>query len=513
MCNYAYTHTHSLHFIARSPSPSSKVEITSLPFIEHSSQSSTSSSATDNHQGTVSFALGGFPFRRLHSEDDALSFSSLPTSQFALKPSSMDVECQEPSSFSWQKSMIGFEFGTFNQNDRDRSANLRQFGPSDYYNTSNYPLPSSAPNDTGATSGNSTSITSSKGASTTMQQQVHGHAEPVDMSRSSLSVADSKTIILSNAPSTTPSNDKLKQPTQQNTTQPNTRPTSLVQGNLALQSADNSSAASVAAMGVQGGSNSVNNTASSSNVTAQDSAGSASKGASITSASATTHNGSAAQERTDRKTSTALSSAETDNTTSSSSSTSAFGESTETKDKEARNAWLMSGPESGLLQLNKPMKHRGGSEETGVNTRHSVFATVNSALSVTTQFQQTLKKKEDLLSSNAVVHTHNSTVSRSGPIVPVVTSADAAPQPHLKQPNIVTTIGANTLKVASELSSDKVGLVDKRTSGIAAGQGLPTALVARRASTTNGTNYQEIFHTAHRISETTERGLKQALAG
>ena len=39
-------------------------------------------------------------------------------------------------------------------------------------------------------------------------------------------------------------------------------------------------------------------------------------------------------------------------------------------------------------------------------------------------------------------------------------------------------------------------------------------LVARRASaTTNGSNYPEIFHTARRYSDTSERGLKQALAG
>jgi hypothetical protein len=40
-------------------------------------------------------------------------------------------------------------------------------------------------------------------------------------------------------------------------------------------------------------------------------------------------------------------------------------------------------------------------------------------------------------------------------------------------------------------------------------------LVARRASTTtNGSSYPEIFHTtARRFSDTTERGLKQALTG
>ena len=40
------------------------------------------------------------------------------------------------------------------------------------------------------------------------------------------------------------------------------------------------------------------------------------------------------------------------------------------------------------------------------------------------------------------------------------------------------------------------------------------SLVTRRASvTTNGSSFPEIFHTARRFSETTERGLKQALAG
>ena len=387
-CTYAHTHTHthnSLHFLARSPSPSSTMEVNSLPFIEHTSHSSASSSTVDNQHKPLSFTIGRFPFRRLPSEDDALTFSSLPTSQFSLKPSSMDVECQEPPSFSWQKSLLGSDFSTFNQNDREKSATLRQFGSNDYYSTSNFPIPSSTPSDI-AFSGSSTM---SKGASTTMQP-VHSHAEPVDMSRSSLSVADSKTIILSNAPSTTPSNERLKVPSlqQQTLTQPMTRPTSLVQGQLAPQNMNSTSAA--ATPSVNGGVSAVNSATTSSN--AQNSATSVTKRATHSSAPVTSDGSSLAQEKTEQKTSAAPTSVDMDTTSPSGNATVNETSTAETKNKVVHNVWLMNGPESSLLQLSKPPKQHLGEDTT--KGGHSVFATVNSALSVTSQFQRILKKKK-----------------------------------------------------------------------------------------------------------------------
>ena len=82
-------------FISRSPSPTSNFEFQSLPLIENPDPSS---SPADPVTTMAIFEFGGFTSDSEFPED-ASSFSTLPTSQFALKPSSSsDAECDPNSS-------------------------------------------------------------------------------------------------------------------------------------------------------------------------------------------------------------------------------------------------------------------------------------------------------------------------------------------------------------------------------------------------------------------------------
>ena len=143
---------------------------------------------------------------------------------------------------------------------------------------------------------------------------------------------------------------------------------------------------------------------------------------------------------------------------------------TSTQDNEG-DVCAMNGPATNVLQLNFPLTNV---PENSKNSR--VLATADTALLITSQFvkqsQQFVERKRD---------------GGVGGISSELSNASRDLQP--------------TAKVDSLLPQ----VVDKRTTS------LPSS---RRSSTgTNGTNYQEIFHsTSRRLSET-ERGLKQALAG
>jgi enhancer of polycomb-like protein len=81
-------------YISRSPSPTSNFEFQSFPLIENTNPSS---QPADPVNSIAIFEFSGFTSDSEFPED-ASSFSSLPTSQFTLKPSTSDVECENSSS-------------------------------------------------------------------------------------------------------------------------------------------------------------------------------------------------------------------------------------------------------------------------------------------------------------------------------------------------------------------------------------------------------------------------------
>ena len=234
------THTrYRLHFQACSPSPSSKFEFQSLPFIELPDHISPplggiglgggggGRGAPGNYQpfSASELRLGRLPSSS-DSREEALSFSTLPTSQFALKPSTSDMDLHlteqqhslfmqktgfEPYSWSWVRNagLNPLHLGSF------RRTSDHSHGSGGTVSSSNssghgahaYPSSSAAPGNYHPTGGIPGGTVSGSGLllGSSLSQQLPGpssssSSEPVDISRSSLSVTNSKTIILSNAP-------------------------------------------------------------------------------------------------------------------------------------------------------------------------------------------------------------------------------------------------------------------------------------------------------------------------
>ena len=221
-----------LHFEARSPSPSSNFDYQTLSYIEHPDHTLPAAMggmghAPGNYQpiSASELRLGRLPSSSEYREE-ALSFSTLPTSQFVLKPSSlaMDVSDQqhsllmhnrscvdatlEPYSWSWVRNAHLNPLHLRRATDHGSSSGGAG-GGSGSTSTGVGPHPSSAPTNyhhqIGSSGGGGSS---SNVASSSPYYHHHQHAqsglpsanEPRDISRSSLSVASSKTIILSNAP-------------------------------------------------------------------------------------------------------------------------------------------------------------------------------------------------------------------------------------------------------------------------------------------------------------------------
>ena len=170
-------------------------------------------------------------FGRLPSASDcreeALSFSALPTSQFALKPSTLDMGLSdqqhsllmhrsgfdmmpEPYSWSWVQNARynPLHLGSFK---RTMDHGSGGGGGGTFSSSSSisgvHPHPTSAPSNYHSISGVPGGSSSGSSASSSLNQQVPGTSssssgslETRDISRSSLSVTNSKTIILSNAP-------------------------------------------------------------------------------------------------------------------------------------------------------------------------------------------------------------------------------------------------------------------------------------------------------------------------
>ena len=263
-CTHTHTHVHSrLHFEARSPSPSSKFDFQSLPLIEHPDHNSPPdgvgySGAPGNYQpiSASELRLGRLPSSS-DCREEAMSFSMLPTSQFALKPSTMDAELTdqqhsllvqrysgfdvtlEPYSWSWVRNARLNPLGGFRRTTDYASGSS---------SSSSGVHPSSAPSNYHSIGsglpGSSIGGASSGSSGPSLSQQLPGASssssstEPRDISRSSLSVTSSKTIILSNAPVSHahPHNNPAAVKPNTSVAPPTTTPTSKVPTNQPLQS-------------------------------------------------------------------------------------------------------------------------------------------------------------------------------------------------------------------------------------------------------------------------------------
>lgn len=172
-----------------------------------------------------------------------------------------------------------------------------------------------------------------------------------------------------------------------------------------------------------------------------------------------------------------------------------------TADTSPPVSWLMDGPSNTILLLNSRRSSQSRPPQNATKTESMTDA----ASVITSQFLQTPVKEETSVpvrSSDQLA-----TPVQTTRTVPLALSRDL----HL--PVVQGTVPMTSSRLPTSLPPTPITpkldghpqVFDKRAT--------PTQnLVARRAST-NGSNYPEIFHTARRFSETTERGLKQALAG
>ena len=213
-----------LHFEARSPSPSSNFEYKSLAYIElpdRDNSTATNSGmghAPGNYQpfGASELRLGRLPSASEY-RDEALSFSTLPTSQFVLKPSSnsaMELSEQqhsllmqnatfEPYSWSWVRNVRLNPLHV--RRTTDHGSSVSSGSGAGVVGGNYHPHPSSAPTNyhhqiSGPVGGNVASSSPHHHPQQLLQGSLSSTSEPRDISRSSLSVTSSKTIILSNAP-------------------------------------------------------------------------------------------------------------------------------------------------------------------------------------------------------------------------------------------------------------------------------------------------------------------------
>lgn len=143
-----------------------------------------------------------------------MSFSSLPTSHFTLRPSSTDAELEQSPTQFWNQSDFGYKNDSWNwnqpgNNNSEKMFWLKRTGSEHFSGMNGSSSRPPTPGNYGTNlirSGNSNGV-----KQLPVQQQVLGDQESAnsasttesikkDMSRSSLSVTDSKTIVLTNSP-------------------------------------------------------------------------------------------------------------------------------------------------------------------------------------------------------------------------------------------------------------------------------------------------------------------------
>lgn len=172
-----------------------------------------------------------------------------------------------------------------------------------------------------------------------------------------------------------------------------------------------------------------------------------------------------------------------------------------TADAVPQISWLMGGPANNVLLLNSrksPQPHSSQKKSRSVSMS-------DAASVITSQFLQNSSKEDNSVTVRA--NEQLSAPLQASRAVPLAMNREL----HL--PVVQGTVPMTSSRLPTSLPPTPVTpkleghhqMFDKRAASA-------QSLVARRAST-NGSNYPEIFHTARRFSDTTERGLKQALAG
>ena len=164
----------------------------------------------------------------------------------------------------------------------------------------------------------------------------------------------------------------------------------------------------------------------------------------------------------------------------------------------------------------------------------TLIATFSAASLITSQLglsQSTTKRKESLILPQNVVSTSSTsesvTSNSSTTVANAISSLNATKLAELQSSLInnrdkasentklnerkAITNNGNSISLPTSLAVTTNSHIGQALSSV----GSPVATVSRRPTpNANGANYQEIFHTAtRRISESAERGLKQALAG
>ena len=174
----------------------------------------------------------------------------------------------------------------------------------------------------------------------------------------------------------------------------------------------------------------------------------------------------------------------------------------------SQTSWLMDGPSSSILLLSSKTASNKQPKSSSEGDREVAGASVTSAASVvTSQFLQRQSGSED------------TTGGRIGDQIQTARGVSLGLTREIPLPLVQGTVPMTSSRLPTSLSPAPLTpklespppqqMFDKRS--MVSGQGL----VTRRASATaNGSTYPELLqHTARRFSENTERGLKQALAG
>ncbi len=545
--------------------------------------------------------------RRLPSfsdyREETSTFSSLPTSHFTLRPSSFDTELDEPPTF-WNWNHPGN--GPRNEKNWQRHSSVG----SSSSNSVNSPHPSSsAPSNYGSNlyygaHSNYSRQKSSQQVPPTVQES-SAETKVKDVSRSSLSVTDSKTIVLTNSPAPWHSgasgdkkkeadklhqnhklagngslqakkalnshgengqvSKKLKKLVQDEDSKQNNIPSTASSPPLGVDSkasggggggSSGSGGGSSASGGGGGGGSDVatggsNNTKSESNgggmgrgqkdETDKGAVLGATKGPNGVTSGENRNTSTANNRGAPVKDPSASDGGGSETLSQPENSTVVAPKADETKEQDV---WSLKGPSNGILSMNVRANAKRNKAHLRKLRKSDLLTvpTLQSALLVTSQFvakpltAAPAKKKDeavsnlDALPSIGGMLVRSSSGSRSGSSTPTILNSMDAQKWSGGIGSIGATVASLSASKLTELSSIQQqqenmvskGSDGKRTNSVSDGsvghgtsQGISQQQHTNVSSPgTNGTNFQEIFSsTKRKLSENTERGIKQALAG
>ena len=558
------------------------------------------------------------------------NFSSLPTSHFTLRPSSSDAELEQSPTQFWNQTSFGYKSTSdgwnWNQTAGERASWQRKSSGeqiSGISNTSTYlrPAPSNyGSNLTGSARRPSSQQQQQQQQVATAVQETAVDSNKKEMSRSSLSVTDSKTIVLTNSPGpwraaaekkkevdkvlSQQKNHKLvnsvslqqqqhKVHRAEDGAEGRSKKPRLEEGVVDAKAADVTKGSGSSADDAKSGSDSGSGVLSNASGKSEGKADAKRK-------SATSSGGSAVQPgvkdaesahgegaRTPSASASAgVNTGVSNNPSSTSAATGVVGEgpaplgkkdadkadasaSAETKMESSEpppkvvDVWKMRGPANGILALNA---HKNAKRQPKKKPKNNLVGfNLEAANVVTSQLTaKAVKRKEEgsvggLGGGDSIVAPLGGILvrgaatagSRSGSNTPTILGAAVDMTTQQVLPGI-GTVGAATVsglgvgRLSAELQAPPTstntgavisqplqenmviakGVEVKRTNSIGSdGVGVHVTLSSQSSggltaahhptgsAGTNGTNFKEIFNSKRKLSENSERGLKQALAG